>query len=67
MYTQIAIIRRTKPKPAKKLIKEGVTNLNWKELEENKIRVLNFDQKFVPTYNRRQHTWTLFRQQKLVR
>ena len=39
--------------PAKKLIKEGVIILTWKELEENKIRVLDFNSKFVPTYNRR--------------
>ena len=39
--------------PAKKLIKEGVIILTWKELEENKIRVLDLNSKFVPTYNRR--------------
>ena len=38
--------------PTKKIIKEGVINLTGKELDENKIRLLNLGPKFVPTDNR---------------
>ena len=51
--------------PTKKIIKEGVINLTGKELDGNKIQLLNLGQKFVPTNN--DHIWTLFRQQKFVR
>ena len=36
----------------KEIIKEGVINLTGKELDENKIELLNLDPKFVPTYNK---------------
>ena len=38
--------------PTKKTIKEGVTNLTGKELDENKIQLLNLGPKFVLTYNK---------------
>ena len=38
--------------PTKKIIKEGVINLIGKELEENKMQLLNLGPKFVPTYNK---------------
>ena len=42
--------------PAKKVIKEGDINLTGKELDENKIRVLNLVPKFVST-NMRQRPY----------
>ena len=38
--------------PTKKIIKEGVINLTGKELNGNKIQLLNLGPKFVPTYNK---------------
>ena len=38
--------------PTKKILKEGVINLTGKELDENKIQLLNLGPKFVPTYNK---------------
>ena len=38
--------------PAKKIIREGVINLTGKELDENKMQLLNLGTKFVPTYNK---------------
>ena len=38
--------------PTKKIIKEGVINLTGKELDGNKIQLLNLGPKFVPTYNK---------------
>ena len=38
--------------PVKKTMKEGVINLTEKELDENKIQLLNLGPKFVPTYNK---------------
>ena len=35
------------------IIKEGIVNLNGEELDENKIKLLNLDPKFIPTKNRR--------------
>ena len=40
--------------PTKKIIKEGVINLTGKELDGNKIQVLNLRPKFVPTYSKQQ-------------
>ena len=40
--------------PTKKTIKEGVINLTGKELNKNKIRLLNLGTEFVQTYNRQQ-------------
>ena len=33
------------------IIKEGIVNLNGEELDENKIKLLNLDPKFIPTEN----------------
>ena len=38
--------------PRKKIIKEGVINLTGKELNENKIHLINLGPKFVPTYSK---------------
>ena len=38
--------------PTKKIIKEGVINLTGKELDGNKMQLLNLGPKFVPTYNK---------------
>ena len=40
--------------PTKKIVKEGVINLTGKELDGNKIQVLNLRPKFVPTYSKQQ-------------
>ena len=44
---------RNSTTPKKKIIKEGVINLTGKELDENKIQLLNLGPKFVPKYNKK--------------
>ena len=48
------------------IIKEGIVNLRGEELDENKLKFLNLGPKFLPTENRKDHTWTLVKLQKFV-
>ena len=52
--------------PAKKVIKEGVINLNEKDLDEKKIRVLKFGPKFAPAFKRQQSCMDIIQATEII-